>query len=240
MADKTRKEGQEVVSKLQEQARKDVVAERERAQRILKWLDDVLKKKYSKGELVCFVQYGHQKSADERYFMCGYLNAEGNKFRDISTGDIYEMYDKGYLGDMLLKNDKPARKTLSVNGREFAMISGKVKGEIEKGEVYRYIKFDLGGTAISLPESCTGFRDRFVGRYNKAQNLYALIERFSDGGIISGEDVISAVAEGNRECIANIHTVINGKLKSEQKGPTVNIQGDQINIAQLTPEERDF
>ena len=89
-----------------------------------KWQAKVSDRCYNKNDLVCFVQYGHDRNEDDVYFMCGYLNADGTRFRDLSTGAVYGVFDAPY----------PDRST---------MIGESMRSTISYGKRKRLINCDL-------------------------------------------------------------------------------------------------
>ena len=122
-----RKSREERIRKQAEERREERLAEelKEKMDEHEAWLAEVNNRYFKKNDLVCFVQFGYESSDDNTYFMCGYLNGDGSRFKDIATGDIYDVtgapYPTGNKLDALSETIKP---TINVNGRPFAKVNG--------------------------------------------------------------------------------------------------------------------
>lgn len=209
------------------------------------WRKEVVSRYYEKEALVHFVQYGHDKNEKDTYFMCGYLNVDGNKFRDLATGDIYEIFDAPYI-DKESEYGEQLLPTISVGNNSFVKIEPRVDEWEEEGNLkVRHVEIGMNGTAL-FPFDMEGESGlecvmidsaRRNGRYTKWLNLYKLLDQNVDGGVVSGINVLLAIEEANDACREAVKQVA---LQRSREGGEINQGEIGSSRVGFRPEELDF
>lgn len=210
---------------------------REEIERVQTWKKQVRAREYNKNELVYFVQYGYQRNFDNRYFMCGYLNAGGNKFKDISTGDVYDVFDAPYPDT---KDNKPETdcSTIIVDGGAFIQTDGNIVIKRTSKRCGEFLVFDKTNIAPMGPQNICGV-DLFPDK-GSCSHVYELFNKTGNSGIISGENLLCAINEVNNLCGISVNDVTRKKLDEAQKRADERLKAERLERAKLTPEERDF
>ena len=209
-----------------------------------KWQAKVSDRCYNKDDLIYFVQYGHEKNKDDIYFMCGYLNADGTRFRDLSTGAVYGVFDAPYP-DRNTMIGESMHSTISYGNSSFVRVEPEVV-RLHDFRGTRWINVGIGGTALAstghlfLSGMDNGIvlsetmKAKNAGEYIVAPALYRLITK--DYGLLaSGEDILGAVKQANMCCIDNVNKEAERRQRNAEGG-----QDAPIKDASLTPEELDF
>jgi hypothetical protein len=208
-----------------------------------KWQAKVSDRCYNKDDLVYFVQYGHEKNEDNIYFMCGYLNADGTRFRDLSTGAVYGVFDAPYP-DRNTMIGESMHSTISYGNSSFVRVEPEVV-RLHDLCFTRWINVGIAGTALAstghlfLSGMDNGIvlsetlKNKNGYEYIVAPALYRLITK--DYGLASGEDILGAVKQANMCCIDNVNKEAERRQRSAECG-----QDAPIKDASLTPKELDF
>lgn len=210
-----------------------------------KWQAKVSDRCYNKNDLVCFVQYGHEKNEDDVYFMCGYLNADGARFRDLSTGAVYGVFDAPYPDRNTIIGES-MRATISYGKNSFVRVEPSVL-IMNDCRGSRGINIGLTGTALSSTTNwyLTGDDEGLVltdyltrnggSSHTLAPALYNLFIRDYDDEIVSGKSVLIASNQANKCCIDNVNKEAERRQRIAEGGHDASIKD-----ASLTPEELDF
>lgn len=208
-----------------------------------KWQAKVSDRCYNKDDLIYFVQYGHEKNKDDIYFMCGYLNADGTRFRDLSTGAVYGVFDAPYP-DRSTMIGESIHSTISYGNSSFVRVDPEVI-RLNDLRGTRWINVGIAGTALAstaqlyLSGMDNGMvlsetlKNENVYEYIVAPALYRLITK--DYGLASGEDILGAVKQANMCCIDNVNKEAERRQRIAEGG-----QDALIKDASLTLEELDF
>jgi hypothetical protein len=215
------------------------------------WQKEISSKSYKKSDIVFFVQRGYEKNEKDTYFMCGYLNNDGCRFRDLSTGEIYDisqvLYPERY--EHYLKERDCSRSTISVGGNFFIQINPTILGpagefksrSINIGVADTAISIEHYGCAIVVPNACV-LHDttKNVGRYTRCKKLYELLDKSSNNGVASGIDILKAMNEVNDECRRVIDEVAKKREKEQRDVAEARKRARAIREAGPTMEEKDF
>ena len=210
-----------------------------------KWQAKVSDRCYNKDDLVYFVQYGHEKNKDDIYFMCGYLNADATRFRDLSTGAVYGVFDAPYP-DRNTMIGESMHSTISYGNSSFVRVEPEVI-RLNDLRGTRWINVGLAGTALASTAQLylTGMdsgmvlsetlKNENLYKYIVAPALYRLITRDYGQEFASGKDILGAVKQANMCCIDNVNKEAERRQRIAEGGPDAPIKD-----ASLPPEELDF
>lgn len=248
-----RKSREERIRKQAEERREERLAEelKEKMDEHEAWLAEVKNRYFNKSDLVWFVQFGHDKNDNNRYFMCGYLNTDGNRFRDLGTGDIYDVFDAPYPdGDS--KEKESFRPTILVGDSSFV----KIEPVVYNYDDYKHtrgIDIGLSGTALTSTTAWSPFGDHGIvlkdngstrGIYTMAPKLYQLCDKKSKDLVVSGSDVLKAVGQVNMHCAENVRIEQERRKNLSMRKNALDLNDAQreqmAEDAKLTPEELDF
>ena len=257
--EKIKKDWHQIDEKLHEKAREEVQRERkEHEVGRVKRFDEITGRYYNKSDLVCFVQFGKERNEGHIYFMCGYLNNDGTKFKDLLSEEIYDVFDAPYP-DRGAPEKESMHSTITVCDRPFAMVNPWL---LSGGTTNRWrsIKPDVYGIAMLRDgyDTCVLDNKSWGENFDRSVHLFDLFDKESNGGIMSGEDVLSAIIEGSKECVDEIElyeiknqqaeNIRLAKLRREEQlaEEKARAEAEQLRKTQLleratlTPEERDF
>ena len=183
-----------------------------------KWQGKVSSRYFNKDDLLCFVQFGHEKAKDNVYIMCGYFIDNNKKFKDIATGNIYDIFDAPYP-DCFAKCGESCRSTILKGGSPFVMIRPTIF-DLGGKNLDRAMYVGLTGTVLSSTEEkeyLTGNDEGIVlmdnldneeRAYTKAKGFYKLFVKDYVDNVVSGYEVLKAVNQVNQYCIGNVETKI--------------------------------
>lgn len=203
-----------------------------------KWLESIRSRYFNKSDLVYFVQFGYEKKEDNRYFMCGYLNADGSRFKDLTTGDVYDVFDAPYPNSNVPEGESMC-STISIDDRPFVRVGAKV---VENKSNAKLLELDMDNTALASKTFC-GDSVLVVCNFDYREDsvpLYDLFNIEANNGVISGRDVIRAINEGNFLCAGMVNMKMGEKMRKAQLAENVRLNEDIKNGASPTPEELDF
>ena len=223
------------------------------------WRKQVTSRYYRKSDIVLFVQCGHDKNEKDVYFMCGYLNADGSKFRDLATGDVYDISEVSHPDKFeYLKERETVRSTISVDGNSFIQVDPTIWGPVGYSQ-NRSINIGVAGTAMSseisnrviivpkeyvLYDAIKPVGKYSMGEYTRCLNLYNLLDKQSEDGLVSGVVILLAVNEANYECSENVKRVNFKRAQEEAERELAEEQAmrkrERLESAILTSEELDF
>lgn len=212
-----------------------------------KWLEGIRSRYFNKSDLVYFVQYGHEKNKDNIYFMCGYLNADGTRFRDLSTGAVYDVFDAPYP-DRNTMIGESMHSTISYDNSSFVRVKPEVI-RLNDLRGTRWINVGLAGTVLASTATAQLYlsgmdngivlsetlKNENLYEYILAPALYRLITRDYGQEFASGEDILGAVTQANMCCIDNMNKEAERRQRIAEAG-----QDAPTKDASLTPEELDF
>lgn len=181
-----------------------------------------MERKYYAKDLVTFVKYKEDWSNSYQYMFVGFLNNEGTRFKDVLTGNIYN------VNKYTRRSGGRDGLAMEIDGQDFIWSTIKIDRNL-KHTRFKVLKFSDDCIFERYGRCDLPFLDEQDGN-EQYHNLYNLVEKLSyrPQNLVTTSEIYYAVKDANEYAEMLVRT---GHVKRPSPA---------YDVVDLTKEERDF